>query len=195
MDSIWYTPPSAIRLDPTTLDHDQVSRGLFGRARNDIVTLVTGHKCVEAVGLIRKGRAIDSVTKSSMVLLITGNVLEEDWPGLQQQIRQILDRHGGAAGSGIDLPIELFRAEMELLAQYPNRPVHMGDAMSVTDLPWAAGSVGGFVRLDLGETALTESDPRRAWRNSTFALTCHHVVRPTRIEQGKVRSYPRKSEF
>ena len=135
------------------------------------------------------------MTKSSIVLLVTGNVSGEDWPGRQQQIRQILDCYDGAAGSGIDLPIKFFRAKIKLLAQYTNCLVHMGNAISVTDLPWAAESIGGFVRLNLGETALTESDPRQAWRNSTFALACHHVVQPTQIKQGEVRSYSRKSEF
>lgn len=79
-----------------------------------------------------------------MVVLVTGNVSEEDWLGLHQQIRQIFDRHGDAADSGIDHPIELCRAEIGLLTQYPNRLVHMSDAMSVTDLGLSPGLLLSF---------------------------------------------------
>ena len=56
----------------------------------------------------------------------------------------------------------------------------MGDALSVAKLRWATGNVGGLVRLNINEGSLAEGDPRGSWIDSTYALTCHHVARPTR---------------
>ena len=96
---------------------------------------------------------------------------------MQASIRRLLTRHDAAIASV--MPIELFHAEVTTLATSSD-PVPLGASLSVSKLPWARGSLGGYVCLSLDENSTLKDDPRRCWVAGVYALTCHHVLRPTR---------------
>ena len=164
-------------LQPTSLDRDHAARDLFARATPELVALLSAHPTIDAVGLIRRGSRPEELD-FPLVLMVTGKMEEDDWSPLRREIIQILQRYDAVEAA--KLPVQIFQARVELAGGTPHFPAKMGDAISVTALPWGSGSLGGFVRLTADEATLSHDDPRRKWIDRTYALTCHHVVRPTR---------------
>ena len=169
-------PLSRKHLHPTSVDQDQLTRRMFEQARDDIVNILTPHSAAQAVGLIRRGYDADA-SQNPMILLVTGKLRTEDWLHVQVEIRTLLARHDPQSAS--DLSIELFQAEVQPVASTVH-PVPLGAPLSVAHLPWATGSLGGYVRLSVVDDSIPENDHRRCWAARVYALTCHHVLRPTR---------------
>ena len=169
-------PLSRKHLHPTSPDQDQLTRRMFEQARDGIVNLLTPHSAIQAVGLIRRGYHAEA-SQNPMVLLVTGKLPMEDWLHVQLQIRTLLARHDPQRA--FDLSIELFQAEVKAVATTLH-PVPLGAPLSVAHLPWATGSLGGYVRLSVVDDSIVENDHRRGWAGRVYALTCHHVLRPTR---------------
>ena len=152
-------------------------------ATQEIVALLSTYPILFAVGLIRCGPQLN-VFDNPLVLSITGEIEQDVWSNLRVSIRQVFERYD--ADQATSLPLEIFQARLQMLvAAESSLPVSMGEAISAGSLSWASGSVGGFVRLAVDEASLTDNDPRREWNKPTYALTCHHVLRPTRTDEVK----------
>jgi hypothetical protein len=152
---------------------------MFEDARSEIVDVLSAQSTLYAVGLIRRGYEVES-SANPLVLLVTGKIFKEKWNTIQSEIRTILAKYDAKEATTIS--IELFEAEVLTSATSATSgyPVPIGDPISVANLPWAKGSLGGFFRLSVDETTVSKDDPRLHWVKQTYALSCHHVLRPTR---------------
>lgn len=159
---------------------------MFSRVTPEVVALLSTHAAIDAFGLTRRSSQ-DNALANPLVSLVTGEPEGEDWREMRSRIQTILTRDD--ANQAAQLPVELFFGRLQLATELAGSATSMadpslsaasmGDELSVAALTWATGSVGGFIRLTADVTSLAVNDPRRTWVEKTYALTCHHVVRPT----------------
>ena len=163
-------------LHPTTTDADYAVRELFKRCQSEIIDILLPHTTLHAVGLVRRG--FDRTARSNpFVLLVTGRTPQQKWSQVSAAIQSLLAGEDAQLASTIR--IELFQADLRLCTS-TNWPVPAGAPLSVANVSWATGTVGGYFRLSLNDAHIPADDPRQQWTKGTYALTCHHIFRPTR---------------
>ena len=163
-------------LHPTTTDADHAVRKLYETCRSEIVQLLLPHTTLHAVGLVRRGHH-RTARNNPLVLLVTGRMPEQKWCKISASIQSLLALSDAKLAPTIR--IDLFQADIRLCTS-TNWPVPAGAPLSVSNVSWATGTVGGYFRLTVDDAHIPADHPRLQWTKGTYALTCHHVLRPTR---------------
>lgn len=121
-----------------------------------------------ALDVFRRRRSVEPTSEDDTTIVVTATRRDDrDWDELQERLRSICLKHGQ-----LSLRIELVNGSISRFGSinelpYTTRPP-IGSSLSVVGLDWASGTFGGYVTL------------RRLQEQWTCALTCHHVLRPTR---------------
>ena len=161
-------------------------RNMFERGRAEVVECLSEHETLYAVGLIRRGYCADK-GKNPPVILVTGSLDPDRWLPVEARLRALLAAHDPELARQIE--IELWQGSVVSLLNGGSAPAPApapatpGDSLAVEGLRWAYGTLGGYVRLSVDGAELADDDPRLGWCEKIYALTCHHVVRPTRKEK------------
>lgn len=159
-------PPGPMRSFTIEPDHPLVP--IWPLLRGDIrAALDEAQAPWYAIEAYHRRRTLERSDEDDTTILVTANRREEgEWKALHEIVRGVCVAHGqhGLLVELVDGSVECFASEVT-----HEKCVRMGASIAAKGVDWAAGTAGGYVKLQ---------PPDR--KSLCCILICHHVLRPTK---------------
>ncbi len=163
-------PPSPLKTFAIEPDHPLLP--LWPRLERDLIDLLDASPVPwSALEVFHRRCTVQSSNENDTTVIVTAmKQAEPAWLKLQTSIREYLNNQGQSAlqVEMIDGVISRCASDKTIDCEYILKPSG-GVSVGVTGLDWSSGTFGGYLLLK-----------RKGHASLPCAVTCHHVLRPTR---------------